>query len=408
MTDLLRLVLYGLTSLAIGFAVIVVPSSGFLFRDPALYGILDGQYGVLFLPMVAATIAAGFAYPALTARFGRHRVFLAGFGFSILYLTAVLAASLTGPRPMIVFSLLLAAQALLGLGFALLMTSISVFSIELFPSHRTSILTGLHAMFGAGALLSPLVLNLWHRASWWQGQIVVAMFELLVLGAAALKPASVPAPVSPNGTGTDAPASGALAMNPVRAFASLPGRAQGFVAALVLYGTIEAVVANWSTIYLTRDRGFSAATAGVCLALFWGFLTLGRVIAAAAAVWVDPRRLLRAAPFVCIGGLLWLQSVRVESQIFAPYALVGLGCSYTFPVSVSLTTAYHDSEREVLPSFLLAGLMLGIGAGSTSIGFLRGAGWLTLEQTFLAAAGTAAALGVIFFFLTRRALPKIG
>lgn len=406
MTDFLRLVLYGLASLAIGFAVIVVPSSGFLFRDPALYGISDGQYGVLFLPMVTATIVTGFGYQALTARFGRHRLFLAGFVFSILYLAAVLTASFLGQRPAAVFTFLLLAQTLLGFGFALLMTSISVFSIELFPNHRTSILTGLHAMFGAGALLSPLVLNLWHRAHFWQGQVIVGVIELFILGVAALRPASVPvrpADLDPRAASTEP---SAASLNPLKTFARLPGRAKGFVAALVFYGTIEAVVANWSTIYLTRDRGFSATTASVCLALFWGFLTLGRVGATVAAIWIDPRYLFRAAPFVAMAGLLWLGSIRVEAEIFLPYALVGFGCSYTFPVSVSLTTGYHDSRREVLPSFMLAGLMLGIGVGSTSIGFLRGAGWLTLEQAFLGAVGSAAALCGIFFLLTRPPLPK--
>lgn len=395
MTDALRLVLYGATSLVLGFAVIVLPSAGFLFRDPALHGITDGQYGFLFLPMVAATIATGFGYQALSARFGRHRIFAAGFILTTLYLALILTAGFLGQRPSAVFLLLATAQTLLGFGFALLMTSISVFSIELFPNHRTSVLTALHAMFGAGALLCPLVLDLWHRANFWQGQVMVGIAELVIVGTAAMLSRSVPEGLPAHG--------GGAALNPFRVFAELPGRAKGFIAALVLYGTIEAVVANWSSIYLTRERGFSVTTTAICLSLFWGFLTLGRVAATALAMKIEPRKLFRVAPFVVLAGLFLLKSVRSEADIFLPYMVIGLGCSYTFPVSVSLTTGYHDSRRHILPSFMLAGLMTGIGAGSTAIGFFRGLGIFTLEQAFTGAIGVAAALCVSFFILTREA-----
>lgn len=400
MTDLLRLVLYGLTSLVLGYAVIVLPAAGFLFRDPARYGISDGQYGLLFLPMVASTIATGFTYQTLVARFGRHRVFCSGFGITGLYLALVMAASFCPGRPEAVFWLLMAAQAALGLGFALLMSSVSVFSIELFPGHRTSVLTAIHAMFGAGALLSPLILDLWSRAGVWQGQIAVGMIELAIAGAAALLSRSVPE-ASP----AAAEAGGA---GPIRGswqnFVSFPLKAKIFVGALVLYGTIEAVVANWSTIYLTRDRGYHPTTAAVCLSLFWGSLTAGRMVATLLAIRIETRKLFRAAPFVVLGGLILLNLVRSEAMIFLPYIVTGLGCSYTFPVSVSLTTRYHESRREILPSFMLAGLMTGVGVGSSAIGFLSGAGLFTLDQAFAGAIGAAAGLCAIFYFLTREAL----
>jgi FHS family glucose/mannose:H+ symporter-like MFS transporter len=406
MTDALRLVLYSLTSLVLGYSVIALPAAGFIFRDPAWYGITDGQYGLLFLPMVAATIATGFLFQGLVSRFSRHRVFCAGFGLTALYLLLILTASFLPGRPEAVFWLLAAAQTFLGLGFALLMSSVSLFSIELFPNHRTSILTAIHAMFGAGALMSPLVLDLWSRAGWWQGQAVTGIFELAVVGVAALAPASVPraaAAVDPARSGADAvPGPGVL--NPITAFLNLPPRAKGFVAVLVLYGTIEAVIANWSTIYLTRDRGFSPTTAAVCLSLFWGFLTGGRVLATFLAMWIEPRKLFRVAPFIALGGILLLNTVRQEAAVFLPYMIIGLGCSYTFPVSVSLTTRYHEAQRELLPSFMLAGLMTGVGAGSSAIGFFSGMGLFTLEQAFGASAAAAAALCVIFFFLTRKPL----
>ncbi len=393
MTDALRLVLYSLTSLVLGYSVIALPASGFIFRDPSRYGISDGQYGLLFLPMVAATIITGFLFQGLTVRFSRHRVFCAGFGLTALYLFLVLAASFMPGRPTPVFWLLAAAQTFLGLGFALLMSSVSLFSIELFPNHRTSILTAIHAMFGAGALLSPLVLYLWRRAVWWQGLVATGIVELAIVGAAALSRGSVPRAAGPGA---------AARLNPFAAFAGLPPRAKGFVAVLVLYGTIEAVIANWSTIYLTRDRGFSPTTAAVCLSLFWGFLTGGRVLATFLAMWIEPRKLFRVAPFIALGGILMLNTVRHEAAVFLPYMIIGLGCSYTFPVSVSLTTRYHEAQRELLPSFMLAGLMTGVGAGSSAIGFFRGWALFRRAPGWGAAAAAAAALCIFFYWLTRR------
>jgi fucose permease len=399
MTDLLRLVLYGLTSLVLGYAVIVLPAAGFIFRDPTRYGISDGQYGLLFLPMVVTTITTGFTYQSWVARFGRHRVFCAGFGIVGFYLALVLAASLCPGRPTAVFWLLMAAQASLGLGFALLMSSVSVFAIELFPHHRTSVLTAIHAMFGAGALLSPLVLDLWSRAGLWQGQIVLGMAELAIAAVAALFSRSVPeAAPAAAGDGGAGPLRG-----PWAHFVSFPWKAKAFIGALVLYGTIEAVVANWSTIYLTRDRGYRPTTAAICLSLFWGSLTVGRMIATVLAMRVEAQQLFRVAPFIILGGLMWLQLVRSEAWIVAPYMMIGLGCSYTFPVSVSLATRYHEAGREVLPSFMLAGLMTGVGVGSSAIGFVSEAGLITLEQAFTVGVGVAACLCVLFYRITRNA-----
>lgn len=405
MTDALRLLHYCLTSLALGFSVIALPSAGFIFRDPALYGITDGQYGLLFLPMVIATVLTGFAFQGLSDRLGRRRVFLTGFALTGLYLLLFLTASFAGPRPQAVFWLLMTAQLALGFGFALLMSSVSVFAIELFPAHRTSILTAIHGMFGVGALLSPLVLSLWYGAGWWQGLIAVAVFELIVAAAVAVFTRSVPerAQAAP-GAGEAGPARPPASFNPVQVFAALPGRAKGFVAALVLYGTIEAVIANWSTIHLTRDRSYAPATAAACLSLFWGFLAAGRVIATFLAVRVESRKLFRAAPFVTLTGIILLNLIRSEALIYWPYIIIGLGCSYTFPVSVSLTTRYHEAERELLPSFMLAGLMTGVGLGSSAVGFLSGLGIFTLGQAFAASAAAAAGLCVIFFFLTRKPL----
>ncbi len=404
MTDALRLVLYGLTSLALGYAVIALPAAGFLFRDPTRFGISDGQYGMLFLPMVIATIATGFGFRWIAAHFGRHRAFFLGFVLTGIYLLLLLAASFTGPRPSVVFALLMAAQASLGFGFALLMCSVTGFSIELFPLHRTSILTALHAAFGAGALLSPLVLDLWHRTGYWQGHLWVGLAELAIVGCAAFSGRSIPAAAPPAPDDAD-PAVTTGSANPFRVFAGLPLRAKGFVFALVLYGTLEAAIANWSSIYLTRERGFSPTAAAVCLSLFWGFLTLGRVLATVIAIRVETRQLFRFAPFVVVVGLLMLRGVRTEAEVFLPYMVIGLGCSYTFPVSVSITTRYHESRRFVLPSFMLAGLMTGVGLGSTAIGVVHGLDWFKLDQIF----GSTAAVGIIlcalFYVLTRKPLP---
>jgi len=122
------------------------------------------------------------------------------------------------------------------------------------------------------------------------------------------------------------------------------------------------------------------------------------------AIWIEPRKLFRVAPFIALGGILLLNTVRQEAAVFLPYMIIGLGCSYTFPVSVSLTTRYHEAQRELLPSFMLAGLMTGVGAGSSAIGFFSGMGLFTLEQAFGASAAAAAGLCVSFFFLTRKPL----
>ena len=57
-----------------------------------------------------------------------------------------------------------------------------------------------------------------------------------------------------------------------------------------------------------------------------------------------------------------------------------------WPLSVSLSTRFYEESREALSGLMVAAIMLGIGIGSSTVGFLRDQGWISLAQAFFASA----------------------
>jgi fucose permease len=175
-----------------------------------------------------------------------------------------------------------------------------------------------------------------------------------------------------------------------------------FVLTAVLYGIAESIIGNWTAVYLTQDKYFSVTTASLALSFFWTFMTVGRVGATFLTWTVDARMLYRLSPVVILAGLLYIVETRVESRILLGYMIAGLGCSYFFPLTISLSTEYLDEWREVLPPLVVAGLMLGVSIGSGLVGALRDRGVIGLDQAFGSALGSAAAAGILALILVIR------
>lgn len=390
----IRLSIFYLASFFDGLCILLFPASSMLFKMSP-YGMTDAQYGVVFLPMIFSIVTVTLAFKKIHRCLGEEKIFFTALASHALFLGLLGLAWKLGGGAETTFRFVLASNFFLGIGFGLLIAVLNLLCVELFPKQRDSVVSGLHALLGLGAALSPLAVDSFSKSGRWL--YVPALYASLLAGVTLLSWCGRAARETGASLGEDSSA-------PHKGAGGIPRRAALFLVTLFFYGVVEGTLGNWSGIYLTQERGFSQTTAALSLSVFWFFMTAGRLFASFMSLRVDARFLYRVSPFLIIlslAGILWN---REESHVLPLYVLAGAGCSYFFPLSISLSTRYFDSWRELLSSLTVAGLMLGVGFGNSVTGFLRSRGFFNLEQIFF---GLVMSAAVVAFFAVLLTLPKM-
>jgi fucose permease len=105
-----------------------------------------------------------------------------------------------------------------------------------------------------------------------------------------------------------------------------------------LYTGVEVGVGQWAFTLLSEGRGMGTAPAGVWVAVYWGGLTVGRLLFGVAGGRIAPTSALSGSMAVALLGLgvLWLDPFGLGA-FGLPVA--GLGLAAVFPMLVSLTPA---------------------------------------------------------------------
>lgn len=229
------------------------------------YGVDKTTIGLTFFATSAGIMAASATVGPLMHRLGaRLALAVGGAGFA-------LSALVMAARPP--FALLVAIQPLAGYGIGLLESVLNAHLAEL-PS-ATTLLNRLHAFFGVGALLGPLL------ATWLLGFLPwTAVWLVLGLACAPVTvgfllayPRRAPAHAHPAGP----PARGTLA-EALRVPAVLLGSAF-----LSVYVGLEIGVGNWAFSFLVDVHRVSHPVAGYTVSGYWLGLTVGRFLISPAA-----------------------------------------------------------------------------------------------------------------------------
>jgi fucose permease len=127
-----------------------------------------------------------------------------------------------------------------------------------------------------------------------------------------------------------------------------------------IYCGIEFSVGLWLYSLLTEARGMPPTEAGVWVSMYWGSLTVGRLVSGAIVARISLRLLLRLCMLGTIVGsvLLWVNLAQWLSGVGA--ALLGLSFAPMFPSFVSLTPARMGPAHSANTiGFQVAAAMLG-------------------------------------------------
>ncbi len=294
------------------------------------YNIDKATVGLLFFSAVLGYLIAAFNSGPLVARLGIRSFLLVGVG-SFLASTIVLS---TIPPFWLTLLMLLP----LGFGSAILDAGLNSYIAGL--PRNTALLNYLHAFYGTGALLGPLVASTilavgltWNfvYVTW-----AVVSVVLIVCVAAFFK-------------SRKSTEQGSEAKTEKNVLAGALKRRIVWIAAffLLFYVGTEVSLGNWSYSFLLEERHGIPLISGWIVSGYWIGLTLGRLVLPHVAQRIGNKRLIQGCLLGVIVGILIVWLVPIESAAAVGFCFTGFCLGPIFPTTIALMS-------HLVPSRLLA------------------------------------------------------
>ncbi len=328
--------------------------------------------GALFVSTTAGYFLASFVSGRLMTRFQTAQLMM----ISCL----ITALGLLGYTLMPSWWLLVACGLPAGFGSGIIDAGLNIY----FAAHFSSrLMNWLHACFGVGATLAPLLITevLRRGGDWRMGYDAVVVIYLIV--AVVFFISRRRWQELPTGVNTDGNKARAKAGETLR----LPVVWAGIVL-FMAYAGLEAGTGQWAFPLFNQSRGVDEFTAGQWVSLYWGSFTVGRFFFGAIASRFDVTWLIRMCLiFTAIGEfLLWWNPVNAVG--FIGLGLAGFAQAPVFPLLVTATQnrlgAYH-APNGIGFQVSAAGLGLGLLPGLMGIfGRAIGIEFIPLFLTILA------------------------
>ncbi len=358
----------------------------------------------------------GVAWPSLRAEFGLSLDAIAAVlasstvGFVVGSVIAGNVISRRGIVPYLLTANVLAAIGLLGyavspgwwvfvavgllagLGSGMLDTGLNIFMAG---SQSVRTMNWMHACFGIGAAIGPLVMTavLTAGLSWRLGYAFIGVAQL------ALAVAYVPLLRRDYSTAHQSariPEVGQTAENILDAASPLSTLRMLAVWLAVLlfflYTGVEATAGQWTFTLFTESRGVTTAAAGALTSIFWAMLTLGRIVFGAGAQRIGINRLLRLSMIATVFASLLVVIGTVWTG-FVGIAMMGLSLSAIFPTLTS-ETPHRVGIRH-------AANAIGYQTGAASIGFavMPGLAGVLAERAGLESIGWVLVVGSLLMLV---------
>lgn len=312
------------------------------------YGVDRTKIGITFFAFSAGFMLAGSSTGALVQRLGTRLALAVGAA------VFALSAFYTATRPP--FIALVIVQAALGYGAGVLESVLNAYLSQLPQAARR--VNRLHAFFGVGALLGPL-LAAWMLRSW-SWPTVYLVVGLLILPLLPCVLMVFPKP----GVAVEEKAQRGLLTATVRDRAVL-------LAALFLavYDGLELSVGNWGFSFLVDGRGQSQLAAGYAISGYWLGLTVGRFVISPVASRIRLGEI--GMSFACLAGIVATTGLVGVAPVppSAGFALLGFFLGPLFPTTIAITPRL--TQARLVPTAM--GLINGASVvGASALPWLAG------------------------------------
>ncbi|WP_438434904.1 MFS transporter [Gorillibacterium sp. sgz500922] len=310
-----------------------------------------GAAGMLFMVVAAGTIVSSLASGTVLKRFGT--------GKTTLISCLMTAAALLGfsASPSLLWLILCAIP--LGLGAGSVDAGLNHYVAAHYKARHMS---WLHCFWGVGATLGPVIMSRFIAAdgSWRHGYLAVSaiQFVLVVILLFSL-PLWEKVAASRTGGGEtlaaeeeDIPSEkGASAsVSPLR----MPG-VKPALAAFLFYCGVESTVGLWGSSFLVQVRGLSAADAATWISLYYGGITVGRLITGFVTFKVSNRALIRTGQLLALAGTALLALPLPSVCSLVGLLAIGLGLAPIYPCMLHETPVrFGKRNAQTIMGFQMA------------------------------------------------------
>ena len=241
------------------------------------------------------------------------------------------AISLIGYTLVPAWWMMVALGAIAGLGAGAIDAGLNTFAATEFSARMVN---WLHACYGIGAATGPVIMTgvLAAGRPWQRGYQIVGLWQLLLASCFILTRKWWPKHNATERTSTSANPRAASSLSTLR----LPVVWLS-IAVFFVYTGVEAAAGTWAYTLFTESRAVSMTTAGMWVSIYWGSLTVGRLLSGIIVAFVPVRLLLRYSIIaIAIGAaLVWLNVTSLLS--FLGLSLMGLASAPVFPSLIAAT-----------------------------------------------------------------------
>jgi fucose permease len=355
--------------LLIGWSSLLVPS---LIRSiEADFGQNDAGIGLFYLVNAIAYAAGSYGGGLLTERFGWRTVLVTA---ALLH-----AGGLVVQASVPSWTVFLVAGIPRGFGSGAIDGGVNGLYLELYPTARGRALNYLHLFFALGALGSPLAVGFLVEAgaSWQVLMLATGVLSLPLAGLLALAwlPSGLHSPAAKAG-----PRLGLMLPLLVLAIA------------IGCYVAAEIGVSNWLVRFLDRAP---LSTATGALSLFWGGLTVGRLVSARVADRFDHTRFATASTLVASVALVAAVVVPALPVSIVLFGIVGFAFGPIYPVIMAIAGERFPDRSAAVSGFLAGTAVVGSVLYPPVMGFMSVTVGLPVAMLGLAVLGFACAAALL-------------
>ncbi|MEK4979124.1 MFS transporter [Bacillus sp. FSL K6-6540] len=333
-----------------------------------------GSAGIVSMVIAGGTIVSSLASGSMIKRLGTGRITL----FScFLTAGALLGFSLA---PSMAWLVVLAIP--LGLGAGAVDAALNHYVAENYKAHH---MNWLHCFWGVGATMGPIIMSSYiaDHNSWRSGYTAVSIiqFSLVIILLITLPLWKRVAAMQE----IDRPQTENVVDNEKRQQEQIVKagifRIRGVkptLTAFLFYCGVETTVGLWGASYLVGAKHISADTAAIWISLYYGGITLGRLITGFITLKVGNRLLIRYGQLITILGGIILVLPLSASFSLTGFMLIGLGLAPIYPGLLHETPSRFGKEHSAkLMGYQMAVAytgttllppMFGLVASQTSIG----------------------------------------
>ncbi len=391
-----RIIIYYIAGFLQGLCLVFIPAASTIFKSPEQNAISDIQYGFLAFPMIIVGILSTLFLKQMIGLLGRRKIFGIGCFANAAYMLFGSATYFTKGDGETSFLLFMAGNLMLGLGFGFLVSILNIYTAEVNPKKSDALLAGLHSFLGIGAGFSPQLVSYAYGLGHWQlAGIFGAILCTLILVSIPFVLPLASENMSKNIAVDDTKSS--------RSDSRLPWGAYAFLFLIFLYAIVETTVGFWTVDYLSIEKKLDLETSLQALSVFWIAITGGRIFSSLFTLKFDGWYLYLVSPIV-IFFAIFLLIPAANNIVLSIYILLGLGCSYFFPLSISLSVRTYRPWQEKISGLSVAALMGGIGIGNFFVGYLKNHGYISLSMAFESSTIVSLAIlviAVLLFFKIR-------